>query len=162
MWEDLYPGSFDTQVDKYPHSGYNYPYGSSIPYVVNYVEFYKKGGSFLNVEFDGDDFCGVPAYNGDWKWHSDGAAWAWFRMHQTFEIPETGATLNFANWFQIEADWDYAYVEVNDNGHWYTLPGLRTVDDVGFNYGTYNLNCPDDLEPTTYYDAGEWLSLIHI
>ena len=156
MWEDLYPGSFDTQVDKYPHSGYNYPYGSSIPYVVNYVEFYKKGGSFLNVEFDGDDFCGVPAYNGDWKWHSDGAAWAWFRMHQTFEIPETGATLNFANWFQIEADWDYAYVEVNDNGHWYTLPGLRTVDDVGFNYGTYNLNCPDDLEPTTYYDAGEW------
>jgi len=75
-----------------------------------------------------------------------------------FDIPATGAMLNFMTCYEIELDWDYGYVEVYDvdMDTWCTLPGVRTVDDVGMNYKTYNDNCPDEFEPTTYYDNGEW------
>ncbi|MCK4480049.1 MAG: immune inhibitor A [Candidatus Lokiarchaeota archaeon] len=150
---------FDWLVNNYPASGIPYPYGSSLPYVVNYVRFYKEGAShILTVEFDGDDTCGVSAHDGDYKWHSGGDAWAWFRLGQTFTIPEGGATLSFWNNFEIELDWDYGYVEVHDltDDEWYTLPGTMTVADVGFNYQTDNPNCPYGFEPTDYYDADRW------
>lgn len=159
-WEHLNPTFFDTQVQHYPNVGFNYPYGSSIPYVANYVEFYKVGEPHeLTIDFDGDDFCGVMAHEGEYKWHSGGDAWAWYRLGRTFNIPTTGTTtLNFWSLFEIELDWDYGYVEVHDidTDQWYTLQGIKSVEDVGANYGTDNENCPDEVEPTTYYDAGRW------
>ncbi|MFX1418717.1 MAG: hypothetical protein ACFE9N_07340 [Promethearchaeota archaeon] len=150
---------FNWLVNNYPTSGMPYPYGSSLPYVANYVRFYKEGAShMLTVEFDGDDFCGVPAWSGDYKWHSGGDGWAWYRLGQTFTIPEGGATLSFMSNFEIEEEWDFGYVEVHDlnTDEWCTLPGTLTVADVGFNYQTDNPNCPAGFEPTDYYDAGTW------
>ena len=158
-WEHLNPTFFDTQVQHYPNVGFNYPYGSSLPYVANYVEFYKIGEPHeLTIDLNGDNFCGVPAHEGEYKWHSGGDAWAWYRLGQSFTIPVTGATLKFWSWFEIELDWDYGYVEVHDvtDDEWYSLQGTKSVEDVGANYGTDNDNCPDGLEPTDYYDAGRW------
>jgi hypothetical protein len=159
LWEHNNPTMFDTEVHSYPNEGFNYPYGSSLPYVANYINFYKDGGAhILSVDFDGDDLCGIPAHGGDYKWHSGGSEYAWFRLGQTFNIPLGGATLNFYNNFEIELEWDFGYVEVHDvtADEWYTLQGSLTVDDVGFNLGTDNPNCPEGLEPTDYYDAGRW------
>ncbi|MFZ5351228.1 MAG: immune inhibitor A domain-containing protein [Bacillota bacterium] len=44
---------------------------------------------------------------------------------------KTSAVLNFKTWYQIEADWDYASVQVSEDGaHWTTLPGnITTTSD---------------------------------
>lgn len=51
----------------------------------------------------------------------------------------TRATLRFSLWYDIEKDWDYAYVEVSEDGGrtWRTLPGRYTTDTnpIGHNYG---------------------------
>ena len=153
-WDYWYPW-FDISVTSYPNVGYNYPYGYQLPYVVNYVEFYN-GAPELNVYFDGDDYCGVPAYSGTYEWYSDGTPYSWFRLGQTFDIPATGATLKFWSYFEIEGNWDYGYVEVYDvdADEWYTLPGLGTVSTLPNPQD--NPNCPGDVEPTAYLAAGRW------
>ncbi len=155
--------AFDWIVKNYPNEGMPYPYGSSLPYVANYVEFYKGGKATIELTFDGDDYCGIEAYSPEYKWSSGGEDWAWYRLGQSFTIPESGATLNFWTLYEIELDWDFGYVEVYDYDAdlWVTLPGINTVTDVGSNYKTDNPNCPGDpddwgLEPTGYYDVGEW------
>ncbi|MHA1932858.1 MAG: hypothetical protein ACW96X_09980 [Promethearchaeota archaeon] len=112
----------------------------------------------MELNFDGDDYCGVLAQSGMYKWFSPGDAFAWFRLGNTFAIPSGGATLRFWNYFDIENLWDFGYVEVHDldTDEWYTLSSDATVDTVGFNYGTDNPYCPNDLEPTAYSDAGRW------
>ncbi|MHA2182491.1 MAG: hypothetical protein ACXAAH_13810 [Promethearchaeota archaeon] len=158
LWNEWNPW-LDTYVDnKYPNEGYAYPFASSLPYTPNYVEFHKTGVSLVELNFDGDDYCGVLAQSGMYKWFSPGDAFAWFRLGNTFAIPLEGATLRFWNYFDIEELWDFGYVEVHDldTDEWYTLSSDATVDTVGYNYGTDNPYCPDDLEPTAYADAGRW------
>ncbi|NVM47001.1 MAG: hypothetical protein HWN79_19020, partial [Candidatus Lokiarchaeota archaeon] len=79
------------------------------------MSFYREGVPHqLTVDFVGESICGIPAYSGKYKWHSDGAGYAWYRLGQTFNIPEGGATLTFMNNFEIEEEWDFGYVEVHD------------------------------------------------
>ncbi|MHA2392598.1 MAG: hypothetical protein ACXAEX_11700, partial [Promethearchaeota archaeon] len=103
-------------------------------------------------------YSGVLPYSGSYEWYSDGTAYSWFRLGQTFSIPEGGATLNFWTYFEIESDWDYGFVEVHDlnTDEWYTLLGQETVSSLPFSYMTDNPNCPDDFEPSSYFDAGRW------
>ena len=155
---------FDWTVRSYPSDGLPYPNGVTLAYAANYVEFYKGGQASIELTFDGDDYTGIEAHSDEYKWSSNGDAWAWFRVHQTFDLTEvSAATLEFWTCYEIEVDWDYGYVEVYDytTSQWSTLQGINTVDDVGQNYGTDNPNCPGDpddwgLEPTGYYDAGLW------
>ena len=158
LWEYLYPGMFDTQVDTYPSYGYNYPYGSSLPYVVNYVEFYNQEVLPINLMFDGVDYCGVSAYSGTYEWYSGDSPWAWRSFYQTFDIPGTGATLTFMTDFDIELDWDYGYVEVHDlvTDEWYTLEDLNGHTVTTDPYGQDNPNVPDGREPRDYVAAGRW------
>ena len=154
-WNAAYPW-FDIYVDAYPNYGYNYPYGTSLPYVVNYVEFYNSAPN-LEFYFDGDDYVGVIPHSGMYEWYSDGVAWSWFRLGQTFDLTGvSAATLKFWSHYDIEEDWDYGYVEVHDlnTDEWYTLPGLTTIDTVPNPQD--NPNCPDDVEPTAYLAAGRW------
>jgi hypothetical protein len=125
-----------------------------LPYIVWYWMFYD-GEPALKVYFNGDDYAGVFPHSGSYEWHSDGTAWSWFRLGQTFTIPESGATLKFWTYYEIEEDYDYGYVEVHDldTGKWYTLPGLTTVSTLTVQD---NPNCPDEFEPSAYYDAGKW------
>ncbi len=154
-WNYWYPW-FDIYVEEYPNYGYNYPYGTSLPYVVNYVEFYNSAPE-LAFYFDGDDYVGVLPHGGMYEWYSDGAAWSWFRLGQTFDLTGvSAATLKFWSYYEIEEDWDYGYVEVHDlnTDEWYTLSGLKTIDTVPNPQD--NPNCPDDVEPTAYLAAGRW------
>jgi hypothetical protein len=162
LWNAWNPW-FDLYVEEYPNAGYAYPFGGTLPYTPNYIEFHSEDSMLLKAEFDGDDISGVLAVSGEYKWHSGGDAWAYFKLGQTFDIPVGGATLNFMNYFEIEADWDFGYVEVHDltTDEWYTLAGLGTTDSIGYNYMTDNPNCPGDMadwgiEPTGYVDAGRW------
>jgi len=154
-WEYYYPTLFDTQVTTYPTIGYNYPYGSSLPYVVNYVEFYD-GSPALKIKFNGDDYTGVAAHSPSNEWYSDGIPWSWYRLGKTFAIPAGGATLKFWSNYAIENNWDYGYVEVHDlnTDEWYTLQGTKTISTIPNPQD--NPNCPDTVEPTAYLAAGRW------
>jgi hypothetical protein len=127
-----------------------------LPYIAWYWELYN-GAPELKVYFDGDDFAGIFPHSPTNEWYSDGAAWSWFRLGQTFAIPGTGATLKFWSNYDIEEDWDYGYVEVHDltTGEWYTLSSPNTVSTLPNPQD--NPNCPEANEPMTYnLTVGKW------
>ena len=117
----------------------------SIPTVINqsfFISFYDKGMS--------------TTHSGTSGWRTNGSSYSWFRLGQTFDIPENGATLKFWSYYEIEEDWDYSYVEVHDldEDEWYTLPGLKTNSTLPEPQD--NPNCPSAFEPSAYYDAERW------
>jgi hypothetical protein len=139
----------------YPDGPYTLP--ERLPYVAWYWRF-DDGAPALKVKFNGDDNAGWAAHSPTNEWYSSTTNYAWYRLGHTFSIPGTGATLKFWSYYDTEPNWDYAYVEVHDvdTGEWYTLPGIQTVTTLPNNYGTDNPYCPDEFEPTVYYDAGRW------
>lgn len=145
---------FKGEIGEYPYSGGD----AFAPYTAHYVHF-KEAKPSLKVDFNGDDFAGILPYSGSYEWHSDLGNWLWNRLHQTFTIPATGATLKFWTNYQIEQDWDYGYVEVHDltTDTWTTLPGLRTTTTLP--YQQDNPNVPAGSEPMDYYAAGKWNGL---
>ena len=150
---------FPWQVHEYPHPGQTYPMyiSRALSYTPNYVEFYDAPLLF-DVTFDGNDFSGPFPTSGALNWHSDGTAWSYFKLNQTFAIPAGGATLSFSNYFSIELDWDYGYVEVHDldTGEFYTLPSSFGMTTDYVRYVQNNPECPDYLEPVAYEAAGRW------
>lgn len=159
LWASWYPTLFLWHVSEYPHEGSWYPLYATrgLPYTASYVEF-SDAPLLFEVEFDGDDFCGAAPTSGSWNWYSDGVAWSWFRLGHVFDLTTvTEATLTFSNYFSIEADWDYGYVEVHDldTDEWTTLPGLLTTNTLAFTQD--NPNVPDtEWEPMNYSAAGKW------
>jgi bacillopeptidase F (M6 metalloprotease family) len=105
---------------------------------------------------DGDDFAGTLAYSGTYEWYSDAEDFAWRSFYQTFNIPGTGATLNFETFYEMENNWDYGYVEVFDQntGEWYTLDATGNVSTLPNPQD--NPNTPIDREPSNYEAAGRW------
>ncbi|MHA2037573.1 MAG: hypothetical protein ACW98X_14145, partial [Promethearchaeota archaeon] len=156
LWDSWYAGTgyFEWFVDKYPHDGAYILVGRGLPYTASYVEFTKTPKLF-EIDFDGDDYSGAVPTSGSYNWYSNGEAWSWFTLSQEFTIPETGATLQFSNYFSIEEDWDYGYVEVfvPDVG-WTTLQGLGTT--THYAYWQNNSYTPDEREPFFYNETGTW------
>jgi hypothetical protein len=157
LWASWYAGTgyFDWFVDEYPYAGSYILVGRGLPYTTNYVKFTDMPQLF-EVTFDGEDFCGAAPTSGTHNWFSGGEAWAWYQLGQTFDVPATGATLQFSNYYSIELDWDYGYVEVHDltTDTWTTLPGLTTTTYLG--HAQDNPNTPLEREPTTYNETGTW------
>ncbi len=125
--------------------------------VFDITEFEGATPSVISETFFIRARAGVPpAHSGMYEWYSDGKSYSWFRLNQTFDIPETGATCKFWSYYEIEEDWDYGYVEVHDldTDEWFTLPGLMTISTLPERQN--NPNCPAGFEPTAYYDAGRW------
>ena len=125
--------------------------------ILDTTEFEDATPSVISETFFMRARAGVPpAHSGTYEWFSDGMSYSWFRLYQSFDIPETGATLQFWSYYEIEEDWDYGYVEVHDvdADEWFTLPGLMTVSTLPERQN--NPNCPAGFEPTAYYDAGRW------
>jgi len=139
--------------------------GGGFPFCSNNIvfditEFQDTVPSVLNQSFFMRGRVGIPApHSGTYEWYSDGVSWSWFSLGQTFDIPETGATLSFWSYYEIEEDWDYGYVEVHDldTDEWFTLPGLMTVSTLPEPQN--NPYCPTPYEPSTYYTAGRWNAL---
>ncbi|MFX1590722.1 MAG: hypothetical protein ACFFC1_21525 [Promethearchaeota archaeon] len=129
-------------------------FGYPMPYTAHYFRF--NNDRISKMEFEGAPTSDIVPTSGSSEWYSGVGAWAWRNFYQTFDIPASGATLNFMTNFDIEGDWDYGYVEVYDQDtlEWYTLYADGTVDDLP--NAQMNENCPDEREPMTYLDAGRW------
>jgi len=140
-----------------PINGGNYPFCTN-NVALDITEFADTVPTTVNQPFfirvldKGEPY----AHSSTHCWYSDGTSWSWFSFYQTFDMPETGATLNFWSYYEIEKDWDYGYLEVHDlnTDEWCTLPGLATVSTLPERQD--NPNCPPEYEPTAYYDAGRW------
>jgi len=78
--------------------------------------------------------------SGQYQWWSNRADYSATTLTRAFDLRGLQrATLRCALWYDIEAGWDYGYIEVSaDNGAtWQTLPGRHTTteDPSGQNYG---------------------------
>ncbi len=126
-----------------------------MPYTAHYYRFNSEKSSIASI--DGDDYTGVTAYEGTYEYYSDAQAWAYKGLTRTFDIPESGATLNFQIYYEIEENWDYAYVEVfdHDTNEWYTLAAdgltVNTFPNV-----QDNPNVDPEREPDAYLAQGRW------
>ncbi len=150
-------------------------YGDPLPYTAQYFRF--NSSKAASVWLDGQESTGITPYSGTYEWFSGDIAWAWRSFYQTFDftsfLPGDTLTLNFMTLFEIEDDWDYAYVEVHDliTNEWVTLndPSARMwiyneITEV-YDYapmrdyvlnGQDNPNTPAGREPTDYEAAGAW------
>ena len=81
----------------------------------------------------------TPPFAGRFAWYSGQGNNLDRAMVRTVTLPNALAlTLTFATWFDIEEDWDYAYVSVSTDGkHFENLPGsfTRQTDPNGQNFG---------------------------
>jgi len=135
-------------------------YGTVQPYTAHYWEFgFTPAGYEANFLYGGDQYSGVQAHSGTYHWYGGMGNWAWRRLSQGFSIPASGATLKFYTFYEIETDWDYAYVEVHDltDDTWTTLPGLETTTTLPHEQD--NPTTPSGREPMDYFHAGEWNAL---
>ncbi len=78
--------------------------------------------------------------SGQYQWWSNRADYSAMTLTHAFDLRGLPrATLRCALWYDIEAGWDYGYIEVSTDGGatWQTLPGHHTTteDPSGQNYG---------------------------
>ncbi|HEV8229378.1 MAG TPA: hypothetical protein VGQ86_05415 [Candidatus Limnocylindria bacterium] len=113
---------------------------STHQYATRYVELPRAS---LRIVFDGareTRLLPTEPHSGKAMWWSDKADGLDSTLTRTVDL--RGATrpvLSFWTWYQIEADYDYAYVAVSTDGgrRWTTLaaPGTTTFDPNGDNLG---------------------------
>ncbi len=134
--------------------------GMPQPYTAHYWEYgFTPAGYEVNFLYEGDAISGVAAHSGSYQWYGGMGNWVWRKLSQSFLIPLSGATLKFWTSYDIELDWDYAYVEVHDltAGTWTTLPGVRTNNTLP--HGQDNPNVPAGWEPQDYNSTHTWNAL---
>lgn len=110
--------------------------GTVHQYAADYLQV--AGGTF---SFDGVDevSIGVPELDGAFWWSNRGDAID-SRLTRTLDLSDVDtATLHFQTWYDIEEDWDYAYVAASTDGGetWTALPGEHTTtnDPTSQSYG---------------------------
>lgn len=96
-------------------------------------------------------------YSGTYYVYSQMANMAYKRLGGTFTLPDGNPTLKFRVSFDLEADWDYSFVEINEVGTdtWTTLPDLNglTTRETG---GSCSAGWVDKLHPfLAHYIDGE-------
>lgn len=83
--------------------------------------------------FDGSEevSVGIPERDGAFWWSGRGDQIDSRITREVDLTNEDDATLTFDAWFDIEPEWDYAYVSVSEDGGatWTALPGTRTTTD---------------------------------
>ena len=106
----------------------------------DYIELTGQGNA--QVDFSGATLVGLAntnAHSGKYVWWGEAVNSSDTLLTREFDLTgASSATLTFWTWYDIEQDFDYAYVEVSQDGqHWQTLPGTNTTntDPNGANYG---------------------------
>jgi hypothetical protein len=109
-------------------------------YAVDYILL--RGEGDFQVDFAGATLVRLAptsAHSGKYAWWGGRGTNGDATLTREFDLTGLqGATLTFYTWYDIEEDYDYAYVEVSADGeHWTTLPGQTTTDynPNGANYG---------------------------
>jgi hypothetical protein len=89
----------------------------------------------LTIDFDGEDavpLTGAQAVEGDWMWWSNRGDGNYATLTRAFDLSDVSmANLQFSAWYEMERNFDYAYVTVSgDAGRtWQPLPGKNTTAD---------------------------------
>ncbi len=103
------------------------------PYAARYIELPRAAAT---VRLTGTPTAAVlptTAHSGKAFWWSDRADLLDSTLTRTVDLrgARSAATLRFWTWYEIEADFDYAYVEVSTNGgtRWSTLRATSTTAD---------------------------------
>ena len=103
-------------------------------YAADYIVF-EEAQDGLTIEFTGTTQVKVvpnEAHSGTYQWWSNRGDDSNMTMTRTFDLSGVDeAVLQFWTWYDIEADWDFAYVEVSsdESQTWDILPGLYTTTE---------------------------------
>jgi immune inhibitor A len=111
-------------------------------YAADYIEL-EHGRGELVVDFAGSTQVRLvdnEPHSGMYEWWSNRGDVSDMTLTREFDLGQVEtATLEFWAWYDIEDDYDYAYVEVSTDGgqKWDLLPGEDTVDTnpYGNNFG---------------------------
>jgi len=131
MWgyRDL---SVDSLAIDAQHTSYPVGRESSVSqYAADYVLFEDWSGP-LTIEFAGTTQVKVvpnEPHSGLYQWWSNRGDDSDMTLTRTFDLSDVDeAVLQFWTWYDIEADWDFAYVEASSDGGqtWDILPGRYT------------------------------------
>ncbi|NOX62562.1 MAG: hypothetical protein GXP42_11560 [Chloroflexi bacterium] len=98
--------------------------GEVSQYAADYIRIKAEGD--VQIEFVGQStnkLAATDAYSGQWAWWSHRVDESDTRLTLPVDLSETDkATLRFKTWYDIEAFWDYAYVEISiDDGETWTI-----------------------------------------
>ena len=100
-------------------------------YATDYITFPES--DTLTITFEGaktTQLAATNAHSGDWAWWSNRVDESDTRLTFPVDLSQTdAATLHFFTWYDIEALWDYAYLEVSEDGgkSWKMLETERTT-----------------------------------
>jgi len=131
LWyESVYSLPWDTTATVYPYA---------TDYVA--VEAYETGT--LRITFDGAEtlpLADTMPHSGKHFWYSNREDQADMTLTRAFDLRGVSqATLRYWLWYDIEVDYDYAYVEVSSDAgrSWTILPGQYTTETNpnGNNFG---------------------------
>jgi immune inhibitor A len=119
-YEEIDPPRFDIGVS---YGRADYPVSESTTvhqYGTDYIAL--EGDESVVFRFTGSTQVGLvdtAAHSGDYAWWSNRGDDSNMNLTRAFDLSEASeATLEFWVWYDIEEDWDYAYVEVStDGGH---------------------------------------------
>ncbi len=104
--------------------------------------FILKGQRDVSVNFSGATkarLIGAAPHGGKMMWYSGRGDDSDFTLTREFDLTgQSAATLTFWTWFDIEKDWDYAYVESStDGGKTWKLLKTPTGTDTNPNDNSY-------------------------
>jgi immune inhibitor A len=106
----------------------------------DYYELPVHGGS--SIRFAGETVVpvvGTTPFNGQGMWYAGRTDAAAASMTRRFDLTGVGgATLSYSAWFDIEKDYDFAYVSASSDGSQWTLleaPSMSRPNPTGNNLG---------------------------
>jgi immune inhibitor A len=110
-------------------------------YAGDYTQF--EGSRDLTIDFAGStkaQMIDAQPHSGQYFLWSNRADAADLRLRHEFDLSGVkNATLNYWTWFDLEKDWDYAYVSVSEDGGqtWKLVkaPAMTDSNPVNSNYG---------------------------
>jgi immune inhibitor A len=121
------PITLDAQYQDYPVDQES----TVSQYAADYIAF--QGQGTLTIEFTGTTQIKIvpnEPHSGTYQWWSNRGDDSDMTLTRTFDLSDVDqAILQFWAWYDIEEDWDFAYVEVSTDGGqtWDILPGQYTT-----------------------------------
>ncbi|MBE9508121.1 MAG: immune inhibitor A [Chloroflexi bacterium] len=117
-YEEIDPPSFNAETT-FDESDYPISQSSTVhQYGTDYIELH--GEQPLTFRFTGSTQIGLmdtTAHSGDYVWWSNRGDESDMTLTRAFDLSDVSeATLEFWAWYDIEEDWDYAYVEISTDG----------------------------------------------
>jgi hypothetical protein len=140
-YEDIDPATVSIG---YEYDRGDYPVSESATvhqYATDYIDL--RGSQPLVFRFTGSTQVGladVAAHSGRYVWWSNRGDDSDMTVTRAFDLSDaSNATLEFWAWYDIEEDWDYAYLEISvDGGQTWeiiTTPSCTTSDPNGNSFG---------------------------